>query len=184
MMATSMLPSSAYIRVERNTSLTLSTSWQRIDFKDASALNANTFTTAMNNKKLVEWDTTNKLFTFNTDVDRNFAFDIDYSANISNVITTLLATNVSAIQWRFVIPNGVSPGVPFCFPNPQSTGVNGYGESGPVNLKTPWRDKIPQQIRSSANIRTNGLGFEMRLSIAPVLGTISLDFITAICYGR
>lgn len=146
-------------RANRTANLTLTTSWQTVDFNGTSSFNVNTFATIDGaGTRMVSWDSTNKLLKFNGDYDRNYAISF-FVTTSTNLITTR-----SILQVRFVVPNGVSPGVDLIFPFPDD--ATPLVDMGEVTLLAGGVRHIPLNLDlySNAAIRTNGVRVEVRLS--------------------
>ncbi len=171
------------MRVEKNAAqLTLSTTWQRIMFGDANPRNTNSFPVESNGQHTVAWDAANGLFKFSAPEDRNYRYQFYGKFTCSNPITLLTAAPIQ-VQFRLVIPNGISAGVAATLPFPGLDGLDGYGTLGLVNFNAETRMKDGDIIYASSNIRTNGVGFDMRVSAVPVLGSVKLTLATALIYG-
>jgi len=155
------------MRVSRSASLTLSTTYQKVDFSGTSTYNLNTFQNdPTTGNPMVYWDATNKIFKFYNTTDVNYLMYFTGACS-----STLLTTPVS-LRYRFVIPNGTSPGVPAYFPNPDT---DQYSDLGPVSYVThrPFDQTLPANIIQV--VRTNGFYLEVALSNG-TLGTVTLDY--------
>lgn len=185
-MANSNLPSQPRVRVEKNTNLTLSTTWQRVGFTDTNALNINTFPMMTDNTtQTVRYDATNKLFKFGATEDRNHTLDLYMTVVNTNVLNVLTGNTMIKVQYRLVVPNGRGPGLDFYFPFPGTDGSDGYGEVGmTTSLVASQRLKISENIYVSQVIRTGGLGVDLKISGTPPLGSISCSTAIALLYGR
>lgn len=146
-------------RINRSATLALSTSWQTIDFNGISTYNKNTFgiDTASGNK-LVYWDSTNKLIKFVTDYPKNFSFTL-YPETNTNLITTR-----ATLQFRYVIPNGISTGVDLIVPFVDAS--TPYGDIGEVTILANGFRHSPISLPFSItpSIATKGVRVEMKLS--------------------
>lgn len=163
------------IRVSRQASLTISTSWQRIDFNGNTSLDVNTFPMMGDGTLQVYWDSANKLFRFNqNDVDRNF--DVRFG--------TVFNQGISAVnmQLRFVVP---SP-TPLYFPFPSKaddTTLNGRGYTDldqlPAGVGTTYGTVYKDNLYSNILARQYGVGVELKASASlltmPVL--TAADFV-------
>lgn len=147
------------IRVNKTSTQAMTTSWQTLDFDGTSTFNVNTFGSVdAAGNKMVQWDSTNKLFKFMGDYDRNFDTTLFLSTS-TNLITTR-----ASIQVRYVIPNGVSPGVDLYIPFPDES--QPYVDAGEVTLLANGvrHLPLPNPLYSNATIRANGLRVQVRLS--------------------
>lgn len=157
------------LRVNKSSNITLSTTWQTIDFDGSSALglNINTFGKANNDDLEVKYNS-GGLFSFNNLFDKNYTFTLNFQVTLSSLVT------LGSIQLRFVIPNGAGAGSDINFPLPDTLG---YIDIMPANLLSVMTGKHEEKVYSSALIKTNGLKVQMRISNT-LLGTAILNHIT------
>lgn len=149
------------LRVNRTASLALTTTWQTIDFNGTSTYNVNTFgKDPVSGNNLVWWDSANQLMRFYEQYDRNYKLEF-----YANTITTILTTKAS-LQYRLVVPNGVSPGVDIYFPFPELGASGAYADVGEVTLLATGvsHGVNPQSLYLIDAIRTNGVKLQLRLS--------------------
>lgn len=159
------------LRVNRTASLSVTTSWQKIDFSGSSALNVNTYgKDPVSGNPMVMWDSTAKLFRFYNKNDQNYIV-------FFNAITSVnLITTKATLRYRFVIPNGVSAGVNFYFPFPDNQST-AYVDAGEVTLLAGGVNHSISPLPLYVNdlIRNNGLWIEIQLSNSLVtLGVCTL----------
>lgn len=151
-------------RVNKTTDQSITTSWQRIYFDGTSPLNVNTYS-IVDDVNVVTWDNDNGVFKFNhPETERNYLLTMYLEISVS-------ITNTRAMfQYRFVIPNGVSPGVDFYFPFPDNQ-PNAYADLGELTLFTSVRHRLESQpIYTNQQILDNGLGIEYRMSNNVAMG--------------
>lgn len=145
------------LRVNRSATMTITTTFQRIDFSGSSALNLNSFPN-LGVTPMVSYDSVNKLFKFNHDNGRDYNYTSVFGAKTTVTILTVL----SSLQYRFVIPNGVSAGVDFYFPYPDSVG---YADLGVITAVTDTAlNPAVLPIYTNTAMRTNGVGIDVRIS--------------------
>lgn len=158
------------LRVNKTTSLNLTTSWQDVVFNGTSTYNTNTFgIDPVSGNKMLYYDSANNLFKFYDKVDKNYSFTFYVSTT-----ATLISTG-NTIQYRMVIPNGISAGVDLYFPFPDS---GGYSDLSYIALKTGTVNHNAEPIAVYINdqVRTNGLKVQVRLSSALVgIGAVTMD---------
>lgn len=166
-----------FFKVSRMSNMNLTTSWQRVDFNGSNT--TNTFPIGIDgSNKHIYWDSTNRLFRFNFDIDRNF--DIQFNTKIvSSSVLSVLNVALTNIQLRYVVP---SP-APQYFPLPDDSepGI----DLGAAGLLSTWRTTHDYTIRGDANKRQYGMGVELRLS-SSFLGTATatVNLADLIIYGR
>lgn len=144
------------MRVSRSSALTLTTTFQKVDFNGTSTYDINTFgndPTTGNN--LVSWDATNKLFKFYDLNDKNYNIIIYFGTS-----ATLLTTPTN-LRYRFTVPNGISGGTDLHFPFPDTVG---YEDILPISFTSPNNRSHSTTIYLNPAIRTNGLYMEVCLS--------------------
>lgn len=165
------------IRVNRSTSLALTTSWQDIDFNGTSSANSNTFgKNPETGNNMVWYDSSTKLFRFYDVYDKNYIIRLDPST-----ISTLITVR-SVLQYRFVIPNGVSAGVDYYFPYSDDGGYGDIGEVTIISVNTNHRSLV-LPIFVENKIRNNGFKLQLRLSNTLVtLGTCTLNSIALLIH--
>lgn len=154
-------------------SLSLSTSWQRIDFATALVQEFPVITDA--GLRTVDWDAGNKLLTFNDTVNRNYVayFTLEHSA--TGVALPPIMPPVS-VQLRYTVPDAGGAGVDFHFPNNGAASGNEYMDFLPTLANGTWVDHHPVHIPAGAVLRAHGAGIEVRLSASlPALATASVD---------
>lgn len=155
------------IRVNKTTAMTLSTTYQTVNFNGTSTYNANTFTVLPGHTNQSVWyDPTTSLFNFMDNSDKNYVLYITTSITSSQLLATLNLTSAS-LRLRLYIP---AP-TPVTFPGPD---VGGYIDLGPVNLTGQRNDYQPIAFFANALIRQYGFQVQLCLSNV-VLGTISLN---------
>lgn len=155
--------------------VTLTTTFQRLDL---ATLTANTFP-SVGSELLTDWDATNKLLTFNDSTTRNYMVALNAKTSASGIVAPPLAAPVY-MQFRFVVPDGVSPGVDYYFPH--ATG-DGYIDLQEITYNTPMRHQQVTPVTSDANKRATGVGCDVRLSAAPLTGTVTLPFFSIYMFG-
>ncbi len=166
------------LRTNISASLTLSTTWQRLNFAGTSTLNVNTFTMpAGSPSPAVYWDSTNKLFKFQATGDRNYDFNFNIVAS-SSAVLSLLNVSLTNIQLRYVVP---SP-TPIYFPLPDSDQCINLMKAGLVSTDNASDNRV---IYANSAIRQYGLGMEMRIS-SSFLGTATATLTSGdlIIFGR
>jgi hypothetical protein len=97
--------------------------------------------------------------------------------------TTTLLTIRAFMQIRFVIPNGVSPGVDFIFP---FTNNGAYVDLNEVTILSTAQNNKPFSIPlyTNAAIRANGFRVQARLSNAlSIGGTTTLNYASLLIQG-
>ena len=167
---------SPYIRLNRSTDLTLTTTWQRVDYNGTSTRNTNTFPNAPGTSNpLVEWDSTSKVFKFNTTVDKHYDLLMNYRINSSTLIS-LLNLTMTTVQLRFIVP---SP-TPRYFPLPDD---GGYIDIAYTGLATDVRNTMNYILRAVPDVMQYGIGVEMRIA-GTALGVIKLMTSDMSLYGR
>lgn len=137
------------LRVNRSASLSLSTNWQKIDFNGTSSRNINTFgKDPVSGNPMVMWDSNAKLFRL-YDIDQNMLCFLNMTT------TTSLLTVRATLQYRCVIPNGISAGVNDYFPFPEE---GGYADAMEVTILAAAMNHNVQQIPFylQDTIRSNG----------------------------
>lgn len=158
------------LRVNRDTSLLLSTTFQDIDFNGVSDFNVNTFgIDPVSGEGIVEYDSATKLFKFHNQYDRNFLMNL-YASTTTTTINTR-----ATIQYRINIPDGISAGVDINFPFPDGLGLADLAEVTLRITETAHKsESIP--IYASQVLRDNGFKVQMRLSnLLAVSGTSTLN---------
>lgn len=170
------MPPQPKIYREITTPVVLSTSFQRLDL---SVNNANTFTNGLGGKKLVDWDATNKLFTFNDTTTRNYIAALNLKLTTSGVLVTPIVAPVY-VQFRFVVPDGVSPGVDYYFPF--STG-DGFMDLQEVAFNGTRRHQRLTPVTSDANKRATGVGCEVRTSALTLTGSLTVAAFSVYLFG-
>jgi len=146
-------------RVNRTATLQLSTAWQTVDFNGTSIYNANTFgLDPATGNRFVYWDSTNKLIKFITDYPFNYSFTI-YPETSANLITTR-----ATLQFRYVVPNGISPGVDLITPFVDT--ATPYCDLGEVTILANGVKHTPISLPLSVTkeLGAKGVRVEMRLS--------------------
>lgn len=162
------------MRVNRSASLALTTSWQTLDFNGTSAFNENTFgIDPVSGNKMVYWDATNKLFKVINNYDRLLNIQIFPESTSTGLGITTVPTKV---QYRIVVPNGVSPGVDLVVPYLDSTNP-GYGDLDFVHLLSGVRHPtVNLNVKASPTVRANGFYVQFRLSNSMVLGGCNISY--------
>lgn len=158
------------LRMNRTTSLVLSTTWQTVDFNGTSPYNINTFgKDPVSSNSLVWWDATNKLFKFYNQYAKN------YSGTFYVTTTATILTTKATIQYRIAIPNGISAGVDLYAPFPD-TQAQAYGDIGDVTILSSMQHvSQPIEIVADNLIKTNGCYIQVRLSNIIPLGTVTMN---------
>ncbi len=172
---TGYMPQQPKIFREIAAPVNLTTSFQRIDL---ATENANTFQN-LGTKKLVDWDSGSKLFTFNDTTTRNYIATLNLKATLTGVVLPPLLAPVY-VQFRFVVPDGNGPGVPYYFPF--STG-DGYMDLQEMAYNAPMRHQRLTPITSDANKRATGVGCEARINALPLTGTVALSYFSIYMFG-
>jgi len=166
------------MRVNRSTSLLLSTSWQTLSFNGTSTNNFNTYGNDPNTSvPMISYNTTSNLFKVAGEYDKNINVQLFF-----NTTTTAISVGTS-LQFRIVIPNGVSPGVDFYFPFPDN---GGYGEIMTLGLVTANMNSttVPLAVYANSALRTNGFYIQVRLSQAITLGTCTINSSACVITSR
>jgi hypothetical protein len=155
--------------VSPNTVLT--TTFQTINFNGTESLNANLFGIhPPTGKFLFDYDTATSLFKYYGNYDQGFFISFQFKTT-----STVLTTRAS-LQLRFVIPNGVSPGVDLYFP---FSGQGDYVDLSEVTLLSVAQNNIPfeQNIYTNAALRINGFKIQVRISNPLAgIGTVTLNY--------
>lgn len=169
---------SPYIRVNRSDSLLLTTTFQRLDLNGTSTRNANLFPTMPGmSGKVVEWDSTNKVFRFNTDSLHHYDLIFNYRITSGGLINAL-NLNVATVKLRFVVP---SP-TPRYFPFPDD---GEYTDIDRTNLTSELRGTFNYILRGAADVRQYGIGIELAVSNTSLIpGSITLSSLDVSMYGR
>lgn len=149
--------------------LTLSASFQRIDF---STLQVNEFP-LLGAVRTVDWDAVNKLVTFNDITDRSYVayFTLEYT--LAGITLPPVLPPV-AVQLRYTIPNGGGPGVDLHYPNHGAASGNEYMTFSTVLANGGSVDHHPLHFLADSVLRANGGGVEVRVSVVPLLATLTL----------
>ena len=154
----------------------LSSTFQRLDL---ATLRQNTFAEVSPDLKIVDWDSVNDLITFNNSYTQNYVAAINPKVTVASVVVTpILPTK--RLQFRFVVPDGVSPGVNYYFPH--ATG-DGFVDLGEIIYNGSWRHQQTTPITSTPDKRTNGVGLEVRLDSSLLTGTATLDYFSLYLFG-
>lgn len=161
------------LRLTATNPITLSTTWQKVDFNGTVGVgqNRNTYgKDPVTGNNTVWWDSTNKLFRIYDQYDKNYQITF-----FPITTTTGLLTTRATIQYRIVIPNGVSAGVPLYAPY-SDVQSQAYVDIGEVTLLLGGVQHSPSSLglQVGALTRTNGFYIEVRLSNA-VLGSAALS---------
>lgn len=153
--ASDNLQDEPFLRMNRTASLTLSTSFQRIDFNGTSTLNNNTYPIVEGQTyRRVDWDLTNKLFKFNRTSTGIYNTNLGFQFNGG--------LRPADIDIRFVIP---VPTTPIYFPFPDTMG---YITIAQIERLTDYATEYARTIRSTSPVQQYGLGIEIRTSAALV----------------
>lgn len=169
----------ARLRVNRSAAMSLSTAWQTVQFTGGSTLNGNWFP-SVGGVKMVYYDTGTDLFMFSSpnNKDRHYALQFNVSA-VTNLVTTR-----ANIQYRFIIPNGISPGIDLAFPNPDGVGFADLIEAT-VIANTVFSKQEQQHIYTNSALRANGLKLQLRLSQSLItLGTCVTSDINMVIFSE
>jgi hypothetical protein len=146
------------MRVNRTASLSLTTDWQTLSFNGTSDFNFNTYAIdPTSGNKMIWYDTSANLFKVYGEYDKQLSFQL-FIRSTTNIITTS-----ANLQYRIVIPNGISPGVPLNFPFPEDGGY-GYLISLTRLTTAVNNTTTPIAIYANSAIRTNGFYVQVRLS--------------------
>lgn len=155
------------LRVNKTTSMTLSTTPQTVNFNGTSPYNTNTFTVLPGQSTPSVWyDPSTQLFNFTSNNDKNYNLYLTTSIVANQLLSTLNLTSAS-LRMRLYIP---SP-TPVTFPGPD---VGGYIDLGAVNLTGQRNDYQPVAVFANSLIRQYGFQVQLYLSNA-VLGTVTLN---------
>ena len=152
-LAEDRLQDKPYARFNRTTDLTLSTTWQRVDFNGTSSLNANTYPNTGSGKQ-VDWDATDKKFVFNRD-----------TLGLYNIFLTYQfagGVRPASVDMRFVIP---AP-TPIYFPLPDT--IEHLPLVDITRLATV-ATKDSQIVRSTSVVTEYGIGIELRTDVVGLL---------------
>jgi len=168
------------LRVNRTSTMNITTSWQKIDFNGTSTTNINTFgKDPVSGNNMVWWDSSGKLFRFYEQNDQN------YDCTMFLSTTTNLITVKATLQYRCVIPNAGGAGVNKYFPFPDD--ATPYVDMADATLLATQvnhkAEKIPLYLESS--IRANGFWIEVKLSNSLItLGTCTLNNAAVLIQGK
>ncbi len=173
---TGYMPMQPHISRETASPLTLTTSWQRLDLSTSTA---NTFGATAGPSKLVDWDATNKYFTFNDNTTRNYLATINLKTTMTG-ITLAPLTSPIYVQFRFVVPDGNGPGSPYFFP---FTNSDGYMDLQEVAYNSSMRHQRLTPITSNAMKRATGVGCEVRINANPLTGSVQIPFFSVYMFG-
>jgi hypothetical protein len=173
--AAGQVPPQPVIFRQTSGSVTLTTNWQRLDL---ATQNVNSFP-GTSPAKTVDWDATNKLFTFNAATTRNYIATLNARVQMSGITLAPLATPIY-VQYRFVVPNGVSPGVDFFFP---FSTTDGFLDLQEVPYNSTMRHQRLTPITADASKRANGVGCEMRINANPLTGSVSVTHFSLYMFG-
>lgn len=173
---TGNLEGSPRLRANRSVTLALNTTWQRIDYNGNSAQNVNTFPMVEGQAyPVLRYDSANKLFLFSDPVDRNYNVNLYF-----HFVSSGLFPN--AAQMRFIIPNGVSPGVPLYFPFPDD---GGFKDLCSFNMASDLRVTESTNIFVNNAMRANGLGVEIKLATGLILAqAVNMTSAAILFFGR
>lgn len=158
------------LRITRTTALTLSTTWQTVSFNSLTGGdNRNTYgIDPVTGKNFVWYDTATSKFMFISNYDKHFSLQLFFSATVTAISTR------SRMQYRIVIPNGISQGTDAYFPYPEQ---GGYADLGEITIDLFQRTLSTGTINATARqaLRTNGFYIQVRLTAAITLGTATLN---------
>lgn len=166
------------MRVNRTASLVLSTTFQTVPFNGTSTSNFNTYgNDPTTGNRMIWYDTATNLFKVYGEYDKNLTVQFFFKTT-----TTAIAIGTT-LQYRIVIPNGVSAGVDFYFPFPDD---GGYGEIMTLGLVTASMNSqtVPLSIYANTALRTNGFYLQARLSQAITLGTSTINSAACVITSR
>ena len=169
------LPQQPKIVREIAAPVNLTATFQRLDL---ATLTQNTFPVVGANK-LVDWNPTSKLLTFNNTMTQNYIAAINMKASMTGIVLPPLLAPVY-IQFRFVVPDGNGPGVPYYFPF--ATG-DGFMDIQEMAYNAPMRHQRLTPITSDASKRATGVGCEARVNALPLTGTASISFFSIYMFG-
>lgn len=164
------------LRVNRTTAITLTTSWQDVIFNGTSTYNINTYGDDKNSVKTSWYDSTNNLFKFGGEYDRNITMQIYPRTTVASILTA------GTLQLRFIIPNGGGAGIDIYFPFPDD---GGYMDTGAITILSAGMNKVPILLGVYINnmIRTNGFKLQVKLSNS-LAGTATLNTIALLIQSR
>ena len=146
------------LRVNRTSSLFLTTTWQRIDFNGTSARNANSFPVrTMGGKPKVHWDPTNKTMRFMTVVDQTYNLQLSTRITSSSLLA-LAGLAITKVHLRLVVPS------PTPMYMPLSDATDPFVDMCAVNLTGASQNTFGLPIFADAAVREYGVGIEFRLS--------------------
>lgn len=157
------------LRVNKTTPLVLTANWQDVVFDGTSPYNVNTFGNDSEGRKMVTYTSNPNKFMFYELYDQNYQVNF-----FAKTTATIVSTGVM-MQYRLVIPNGISQGNDMYFPFPDGDGFADLAfvsvKLGAVNhIATP----IPMYLNST--IKANGVRMQVRLSDSLVgIGSITLN---------
>ncbi len=174
-MAAGQVPPQPVIFRQISGNVTLTASWQRMNM---SVENVNSFP-SMGSAKRVDWNAGSQLFTFNDPATRNYIATLNTRVAMAGITLAPLATPVY-VQFRFIVPNGNGAGQDYAFPFSTTDGMMDLQE---VAYNSTFRHQRLTPITSDAMKRTNGVGCEMRLNTAPLLGTVTVTHFSIYMFG-
>lgn len=162
----------------RNLSASISpmtTTWTRLDF---ATLVFNEFpAVTAGGLKLVDWDTTNKLITFNDQAGSDHNYEVFFTTEVT-------ATGISlppilppvSVQLRYVIPDAGGVGVHFYYPNHGAASGKEYMDFSDIIANNTVVHHQGEHFSAVSLVRAHGIGIDVRLSTSmPILSAANLD---------
>lgn len=167
----------------KSSPLTLTNSWQKINFGGSSSLNVNTFPMSNDNQnRMIYWDNTAGKFKFMTEIDRNYGFSL-FIKTTSSSLLNLTNLSMATIQIQFVVPGGGPNGTDYKFPFPDDEDAEPGLDLNLVNAVSPYKQEYYTNLSIDDRKRLNGMYVNMRISSA-ILGVIRVVSANLIFYGR
>lgn len=158
------------MRVNRTADFVLTTTFQTLVLNGTSVYNNNTYgIDATTGNRVIRYDSATDLFKFIGEYDKNIQLQLFIKT------TTPVVTTAASMQYRIVIPNGISAGVDLNFPFPDD---GGYGDLTELTKFTFATQNIttPLNIYINSAIRINGFKIQVRLSNSlATLGTSTIN---------
>lgn len=165
---------------ELSSGVTLTTSWQRLDLATlVGGASGNSFAGTSPNK-LVDWNPTSKLLTFNSGVTQNYIATLNAEISTAGILLTPIVAPIK-INFRFVVPDGNGPGSDYYFP---FSTRGGYMDLHEVAWNGQMNVQRQTPITSDAPKRATGVGCDVKLSSNPLTGSISFSGFSIYMFGN
>jgi hypothetical protein len=149
--------------------LSLTTSWQRVDYATATLNEFPVVTDA--GLHLVDWSSGSKIVTFNDQAAGNHEYMIFLAIEaVTTGVTSPPILPALTVQVRYTIPNGGGPGVDLHFPNHGAASGREYIDFADVLGNGATVAQLPIHVPATAVVRANGVGIDVQLSAAPPAG--------------